>query len=75
MHTHNLRERNYSYNYVASIVFIQAYAKQSKRRQFAVAQQVDCVDRGEKRMKNKNQKSPYSVCSKRENCADVCRKI
>lgn len=27
MHTHNLRERNYSYNYVASIVFIQAYAK------------------------------------------------
>lgn len=27
MHTHNLRERNYSYNYVASIVFIQAHAK------------------------------------------------
>lgn len=40
MHTHNLRERNYSYNYVASIVFIQAYAKRCKRRHFAIAQMV-----------------------------------
>lgn len=44
MHAHNLRERNYSYNYVASIVFIQAYAKQSNRRQCAVAQQIECAD-------------------------------